>query len=374
MSEEQGVQGVASVLRLGYSGGSWGRLFFLHSAAIGVSLFMQAGHVEVKFEPLGRKVDVGRGTQVLRAAMTAGIAMDTPCGGHGTCGKCRVFLSGSVADPTETERSLLSEEEVARGMRLACQSRVAGACTIEVPESSTLEAAYQILAGPNGAASVGVSDPVVRKRFIALPEPSRDDAAPDLERVEQALGAVSTDVELMRVLPERLRDAAWRGTFVLYDSRLIDFEAGDTSGACYGMAFDVGTTTVVGVLLDLVTGDQRATCSRMNPQTRFGDDVLSRILHATQEPGGLAALQEAILDEIASMTQRMAEDAGVALGHIYDVTFAGNTTMLHLLAGIPPRALGQVPFVPAFHRGLAWSAADLGLPIHTRAGVHIFPV
>lgn len=336
---------------------------------------MPEQEVRVKFEPSGRTVSVPQGTKILDAAVRAGVALDTPCGGHGTCGKCRVRLVDGTSQPSDTERATLTPAELAAGLRLACQACVSESCLVEVPEESILAGTFQILGGGDAHAALGVADAGVSKQFIALSRPDRDDASPDVERLERVLGPFEIDLALLRELPHRLREGDWRGTVTLADGRLIDFEPGvDTTAECCGVAFDVGTTTVVGVLLDLVTGRERAACSRMNPQTGFGDDVLSRILYATQHATGLHELQQAIAVEISDMIRELADRADVSAGTIYQAAFAGNTTMLHLLAGIDPHALGQVPFTPAYRHGLHVDAATLGLPLHPRASVYLFPV
>lgn len=336
---------------------------------------MRGKEIPIRFEPYGKTVSVPEGTRILLAATKAGVCIDTPCGGHGTCGKCKVRLLENAPEASETERELLSAAEVEANVRLACQARVSYPCTVAIPEESLQAQVYQILDGGDGPAVVDVSDRAVHKQFVELRRPSRDDAVSDRERLARAIGPFEVEVNLLRALPGRLREGDWRGTAVLIGDRLIDFEPGaDTSGACYAAAFDVGTTTVVGVLLDLTTGQECATCSRVNPQTGFGDDVLSRILHATQNPSGLEELQQVILLEVNSMTEELARGAGAPVEQIYEVAFSGNTTMLHLLTGIDLRALGQVPFTPAFQHGLSLPAVDLGLRMHPRARVYVFPV
>jgi uncharacterized 2Fe-2S/4Fe-4S cluster protein (DUF4445 family) len=335
---------------------------------------MSETEVSIKFQPSGRTVSVPKGIRYLQAAARAGVTIETPCGGHGTCGKCKVRIVTGAPRATETEKRLLNPEEVAEEIRLACQAKVTGSCTVEIPEASLSASLHQILGGDGGRVQVDVSDSPVRKCRVELPPPHRGDAASDLERLQRVLGEFQVDVSLLRDLPRRLREAHWCGAAVIHDSTLMDFEAGDTTSACLGAAFDVGTTTVVGTLLDLQTGEQRAAVSRMNPQTRFGDDVLSRILYASQQENGARRLQEVVVAEVNDMLGDLAGQAGVGTERVYDITFSGNTTMLHLLTGIDPRALGQVPFVSAFHRGLSLPARAMGISIHPRGAAYVFPV
>ena len=328
--------------------------------------------IPVKFEPQGKTVFVLKGTNVVEAAANAGIVLDTPCGGQGTCGKCRVRILQNACEPTEVERNQLTREELAEGVRLACQSCASGPTTIEVPETSVLASTFQILGAGEGGVT-DVSDVAVRKRYVELPAPSREDEAPDLDRLQREVGPCSVALDLLRAIPGRMRDWGYHGTAVLADHRLIDFEAGNTEGECYAAAFDIGTTTLVGVLVDLSTGRECASVSRMNPQTSHGDDVLSRILFA-REAEGLAELHGAVVGEVNEMLGALCDEGGAAAERIYEATFAGNTTMQHLLEGVDPTALGAVPFTPTIGHSLLLRASDLGLAIHPRGRAYIYPV
>ncbi len=328
--------------------------------------------VRVTFEPHGRAVFVLTGTKVIEAAGRGGLTIDTPCGGAATCGKCRVRIRGKVCAPTTEEKAILSEAELADGWRLACQSSICGECVIQVPETSLFASRHQILQDTKTDGETDVL-PAVRKQYVQLPEPSLDDDAPDLIRLQAAVGPVDVGLGVIRQLGQRLREGGFAGTAVLTDHRLIDFEAGDTSAQCHGAAFDIGTTTVVGSLLDLVTGQEVAIDSAMNSQVRFGDDVLSRI-ELGSTPAGLEELRTEILKTIGAILDRLCEQAHIGREEIYEIALAGNTTMQHLLCGIDPAQLGQVPFVPAYGRGLTVSATDLGIAIHPRAQAVVFPV
>ena len=333
---------------------------------------MPDGQVRVTFQPHGRAVFVLPGTKIVEAAARAGLTVETPCGGQGTCGKCRVRVSGEACEPTSAEAQRLSGEDLAAGWRLACQSAICGPCIVEVPESSLFASQHRILEEAR-TGDAGEVRPAVRKVYVELGTPSLADDAPDLLRLQNAVGPVAAGIDLLRVLGRRLREGAFRGTAVLADDTLIDFEPGDTSGACYGAAFDVGTTTIVGSLVDLCTGREAAIESAVNAQVRFGDDVLSRIQHASA-PAGLEELRSAVLGTIGEVLAALCREANVPPERIYEATFAGNTTMQHLLAGIDPAQLGQVPFVPAFGRSLTVSAAELGIVVHARAAALVFPV
>ena len=333
---------------------------------------MPDGQVRVTFEPHGRSVFVLRGTKVIEAAARGGLALETPCGGQGTCGKCRVQVRGGVCEPTAAETERLSADELAAGWRLACQAAICETAVIDVPDSSLFASQHQILEEARTAEATEVM-PAVRKVHVELGEPSLTDDAPDLLRLQNELGPVQAGLEVLRGLGRRLREGQFKGTAVLADHHLIDFEPGDTAAECYGVAFDVGTTTVVGSLVDLCTGRELAVESDMNPQVRFGDDVLSRIEYGSA-PAGLEELRSTIVATIRGLLDRLCAEAPAPRERIYEVTFSGNTTMQHLLCGIDPAQLGHVPFVPAFGRAVIVPAAELGIDIHPRAAAVVFPV
>jgi uncharacterized 2Fe-2S/4Fe-4S cluster protein (DUF4445 family) len=333
---------------------------------------VKKGKVAVVFEPQGKRVHVERGTLIREAAAEAGLPLDSPCGGQGTCGKCKVRV---LADPDSigaSESMALSAEERDQGFRLACQSRVIAPTTIEVPETSLVGSAYQILtAAGQGLADDG--DPPVRKQFVELPKPSLEDGQADLERLREAAGPFEASLSVLRCLPKRLRDADFTGTSVISSGHLIDFEPGDTSRESYVAAFDIGTTTLVGVLLDMTSGRECASASRMNPQTHYGDDVLTRINHACNETNGLGQLHGDIINAINEMIQELTAHCRIPRDRVYQAAFAGNTTMQHLLTAVDPGALGTLPFVPAVGGGLVADAADLGIHIHPRGHAYVFP-
>jgi uncharacterized 2Fe-2S/4Fe-4S cluster protein (DUF4445 family) len=328
--------------------------------------------VRVTFEPQGRTVWVLEGTSLLEAAGVAGLAIEAPCGGAAVCGRCRVQVTAGAAAPTTADIERLSPELCAQGWRLACRTHASGNCTVVVPDESMAGTSHQILAQRQQGAPCPPA-PAVRKLHVRLPQPSSDDPAPDLLRLERAVGPVKADLELLRTLGARLRQGGFEGTAVLTDHRLIDFEPGDTSGSCYGAAFDIGTTTLVGSLLNLCTGQEAAMVSDINPQVSFGDDVITRILHAGSSDG-LTELRDAIVKAVRKMLDHLCHQGGVDRNHVYEVAFAGNTTMQHLLCGIDPSPLGHVPFAAVHGRGLLLSAAELGLHIHPRGMAYVFPV
>ncbi len=334
---------------------------------------MGVDSVTVTFEPQGRAVRVHPGVTVREAAARAGVFLDYPCGGQGTCGKCRVRMSADSGQLTSVERDLLPESERRHGMRLACQCVVKDSLTVTVPETSLLASSYKILSEAS-ATTHAADDPPIRKQLVNLPTPVLADDCADFERLQRVLGPVSADLDLLAALPAFLRTHGFSGTAVVADGRLLDVESDDTAASCHVAAVDIGTTTLVAALLDLVTGNELARVSRMNPQTSLGDDVLTRILHAREGGDGLRELQRDVVLAVDAMLAELAAQAGIHAADIYEVTVAGNTTMQHLFAGLDPSALGEIPFAPAISAPMQIPAEGLGLTIHARGIVHVFPV
>ncbi|MGC9453708.1 MAG: ASKHA domain-containing protein [Phycisphaerae bacterium] len=334
---------------------------------------MAQKQLRVTFQPHGRAVYVLPGTTVLEAAARAALTIDTPCGGAGTCGKCRVRFTSGACPPTDAEKQHISERDLDAGWRLACQTHICGESVVTVPESSIFADQHQILTESLAAAEAEIL-PAVRKQYVELPQPSLDDARPDLVRLDAELGHVNAGLDLLRVLPGRLREGGFKGTAVLTDGELIDFEPGDTSSECVGVAFDVGTTTIAAAMLDLTNGEELAVASGVNPQVSYGDDVLTRIRRAGESSEGGGELRCAVVEGMDALLERLCSDAGVSRQRIYELTVAGNTTMEHLLCGLPVGQLGEVPFVPVHGRALTLNADELGLDVHPRAPVHMMPL
>ena len=333
----------------------------------------QAKPVKVVFQPSGRSVQTQEGATVREAATRAGVFLDYPCGGQGTCGKCRIIGQSGLVEAGDTERGLLSAEDLAHGVRLACQSQIAGDAVVVLPGAGSGAATGQIL---SVSSVIGETqyDPPVRKVAVSLAEPSLGDDLADFERLSAAMGAESIDFSLQQILPARLRECAFQGTAVLHGNVLMDFEGGDTSGAFPVAAVDIGTTTVVAALVDANTGETLATASRMNPQIRFGDDVLARLTHIQNNPSGQDELQQAIVGELNGMMAELADQANITASQIHDIAIAGNTTMQTLLLGIHAAPLGQAPFVAGRRAGFTFAAKELGLAVHPRGRAYTFPV
>jgi len=332
--------------------------------------------IKVTFQPSGRSGYVLPGTSLIEAAGRMGVILQTPCGGQGTCGKCRVRLVGeSEADERSMAADgggLLSKEEIAQGIRLACQTRVDAPMVVDVPRESTFENHQQILVSDAGDS--GEVNPVTRKVRFELVAPSREDVRSDLARMIDELGEdIEIAPDVVRHLSRFLRDNGWRGQAVFAGKELLCVEEPDAPEGAFGVAFDVGTTTVVGTLFDLADGSVCGVASEMNAQIAYGDDVISRILMVREESGALEILQQAIQGTINKILTSLVQKAGIRSGQIYEVVIAGNSTMQQIVSGFDPSALGEVPFVQVFDKAQTLRAGELGLRVADCATVYVFP-
>ncbi|GAV25208.1 ferredoxin [Carboxydothermus islandicus] len=284
-----------------------------------------------------------------------GIKFDFPCGGVGKCKKCKVKILKNNG----------FEEEV-----LACQTKVESDLVIDLQQR---EQKHHILnEGVNRQIEL---KPLVRKIYVELPKPTLEDNRPDWTRIKEALGRadLKTKVSLLQELPEKLRQSGFKVTIVITEDEILAVEAGDTRAKHLGMAFDIGTTTVVGYLLDLNTGKELAHVSTLNPQTKYGADVISRITFATQEIDGLLKLHREIINEINNLIAKATKQAGHTPQNIYTITIAGNTTMHHLFLKIPPENLAKAPYVPVVRDPVIADAKDLKIAINPAGKVFVLP-
>jgi uncharacterized 2Fe-2S/4Fe-4S cluster protein (DUF4445 family) len=310
------------------------------------------------------------GTTVFDAASWNGVAIDSTCGGHGTCKKCKVRIVSGHAPLSSVDPRAFSVEELKAGWRLACRAPAQEDLTVEVPPLQTRPKAALV-----GVGRHVILRPAVQKRYIELSEPTLEDQASDLERVLAAMDDLELRVplDLVRGLGATLRDADWKVTAVVCDDLLIDVEARDTSEARYAIAFDLGTTTVVATLLDLETGQPRAVRSVLNAQQPFGADVITRISATMLDPDALGRLQTHAHETLQLLTDEVCGEAGVDPSQVYEVVVAGNVTMIQLALGIDPQPLSMAPFTIAARTLPEARASDFGLRVHERAPAVLFP-
>jgi uncharacterized 2Fe-2S/4Fe-4S cluster protein (DUF4445 family) len=334
------------------------------------------GRVELSFTVLAkegtattRSVRVPPGVTVFDSASWNGIAVDSTCGGHGTCHKCKVQVSPEALVTRHDERTF-SPGDLEAGWRLACLVQATTDLDVVVPPLTTRPKAATV-----GVGRQVILRPAVQKRYVELDEPTLSDQRTDLDRLLAAIDDLEpvADLYLLRRLPTVLRQADFKVTAVVVDEALVDVEPGDTTGTRYGLAYDLGTTTVVATLLDLATGTPVAVASVLNRQQPYGGDVITRISATMMEPAALGRLQQAAADTLADLAAQVCYEGGVDPGHVYEVALAGNATMTALALGIDPEPLGVAPFVMSTFQPPVVLASELGLALHPGARVVLFP-
>jgi uncharacterized 2Fe-2S/4Fe-4S cluster protein (DUF4445 family) len=329
--------------------------------------------------------DLPEGTPLVRALWAAGVAVETPCGGFGVCGKCKVrFTGGAVPEPTQEEYRHVPAQELAEGWRLACRHRVMGDIQLEVPAESRPAIAQVLTTAVERPVSL---EPAVRRLPLHVPAPSTSDERSDLRRLldalrEQhgiALAVEQVPLGVLRQLPQVLRDAGFRVHAVLFcdpehpaANRLLAVQPDDTH-PLLGIAFDIGTTTLVGYLIDLQSGKELAYAARLNPQVQYGDDVVSRLSFVYHDPAGLKQLQHAVVRGMNEIIAEACQTAGVDPHDVFEVVAVGNTTMLHFLLGVNTNSIAVAPYVPVFTDLLSVEVRQIGLRVNPAAMLTTLP-
>jgi len=310
------------------------------------------------------------GTTVFDAASWNGIAIDSTCGGHGTCKKCKVRVVSGNMPVSSVDPRAFTIEELKGGWRLACRATAHEDLTVEVPPLQTRPKAALV-----GVGRHVILRPAVQKRYVELTEPTLEDQTSDLERLLAAMDDVEPRVPLAvaRKLGTTLREADWKVTAVLVDDLLTAVEPGDTSQRRHAIAFDLGTTTVVATLLDLETGQPRAVHSVLNAQQPLGADVISRISATMLDPAALDLLRERAHETLRQLAAEVCDEAGVDPAGVYEVVVVGNVTMIQLALGIDPEPLSMAPFTITARTLPEAAASDFGLEVHERAPAVLFP-
>ncbi len=343
----------------------------------------------ITFNPSNKTAAVPTGTLLTEALHGAGLDVLQPCGGQGRCGRCAVIVEGGSVRRRSTIR--LTAADIEAGYALACQSVVEGDAAIRVPEEEKIE---RRLATDKTARAVSVPfpyecsrDQTVRAFSLSLGSPTLDDAVDDFARLERALAPhgvedLEAPLPLLKELGARMRDAEWQVTAIIETDnwrqpegppRLIELIPGaDTEVCLYGVAIDIGTTTVSVYLVDLLTGEVVDSAAEYNGQIRRGEDVISRIIYAGKN-NGLGELGALVRETINEVLNRLVQRNHVDPLQIYKATVAGNTTMMHLFIGLPPTSIRLTPYVPAVNHPLPLLAADVGLDIHPLAAVDCLP-
>jgi uncharacterized 2Fe-2S/4Fe-4S cluster protein (DUF4445 family) len=345
----------------------------------------------IVFTPSGKRGRFPVGTPVLQAGRALGVDIDSVCGGRGICGRCQVTLSegafakhgisseaGHLSPFGETERRFAQRKPLISGRRLSCTARILGDVVIDVPADSQVH--RQVVRKAVEAVPIEI-DPTIRLYYVEVAEPDMHQPASDLRRLLEALEREwdlrepGCDLAVIRSLQATLRKGGWTVTVAVHDSgtpTIVAVFPGFRDKA-YGMAVDVGSTTIAAHLCDLATGDVLASVGRMNPQIRFGEDLMSRVSYIMMNPGGEAELTRVVREAIDDLAGEAAAKAGLERTDILEVTLVGNPVMHHLLLGINPVELGGAPFALATDGSTALLASALDLSLHPGARAFVLP-
>jgi len=345
--------------------------------------------VLVVFTPSGKRARVARGTTVLQAAQDLGVDLDSVCGGRAICGRCQVILSeGSFPkhgiESRPAHLSVLGENEIAydevegltENRRLGCSVRLLGDAVIDVPPESQVH--RQVVRKRTEVHDLSVN-PLVHLHVVEVSEPSMHEPVSDLRRLleelefEWGLTDLDCDPHVLTALQAALRQGQWQVTVAVFREREIIAIWPGYHDRALGMAVDIGSTTIAAHLVDLASGEALASSGRMNPQIRFGEDLMSRVSYVMMHPGSEQQMCDTVRAAIAELITEVCAEAKQSPDNILDCTFVGNPIMHHLLLGLSPLELGGAPFALATDSAVTVSAASLGLGINPGARCYVLP-
>jgi uncharacterized 2Fe-2S/4Fe-4S cluster protein (DUF4445 family) len=343
----------------------------------------------VVFTPSGRRGRFPVGTPLLKAARSLGVDIDSVCGGRAICGRCQCLVSagdfpkhGIVSTPEHVSPASEMEQRYARkkglkpGRRLSCQMRLLGDVVIDVPPDSQVH--KQVVRKRAEVRDIEL-DPAIRLHFVEVEEPDMHNPTGDLERLRKALAEqwglkeLECDLQVIRHLQKSLREGKWQVTVAVHRGQVITAVWPGFYDKAYGLAVDIGSTTIAAHLCDLRTGEVVASSGIMNPQIRFGEDLMSRVSYVMMNPGGDAEMTQVVREAVNTLVEEVAREAGIDRKAILNATFVGNPIMHHLLLGIDPTELGGAPFALALNSGLTLWASQIGVEIEEDARVYILP-
>jgi uncharacterized 2Fe-2S/4Fe-4S cluster protein (DUF4445 family) len=349
----------------------------------------------IKFLPYETTIQVQDGDTVIRAALEAGVHVNASCGGEGVCGKCRVLIEDGTVDGGISEK--LSVEDQEKGYRLACQAIVKNNLVVRIPVESTIDAGVlKMQAAPRRTAHIremnfeelkekGLFIAPVEKKYLELPAPTIQDNLPDITRLisylqlEHDEHRLDVTLAMIRKISPVIREDDFRVTATLVrpvrdvgKTRIINVQPGNTSDQSYAIAMDIGTTTIYGQVIDLISGEVLAEHGEFNGQISYGEDVISRIVYA-EKPGGLAKINEVVIKTINKILTKIVKRSGVDPENISTITLAGNTTMTQLMLAVDPRSIRRAPYVPAATLYPPIKASDLGMELGEHVAALVYP-
>lgn len=350
----------------------------------------QPDHALVVFTPSGKRGSFPIGTSVLQAARELGVDLDSICGGRGLCGRCQILLttgefpkhklssrSEHLSGATKVEtRYQRTNGEFSKGRRLGCQAQVLGDLVIDVPQDSQVH--RQVIRKEVNHANITIN-PAVRLHVVEVVEPDMHEPSGDLRRLKRALATewelsdLHAGLQLLQHLQKALRTGGWQVTVAIHNDHEILAVWPGFKEHIFGVAIDVGSTTIAAHLCDLHSGEVLASSGSMNPQIRFGEDLMSRVSYVMMNPGGDTEMTSAVRDAINTLLAELARDAEISTQDILELTLVANPVMHHLLLGIDPVELGGAPFALASDEALLVDTVDLNFDVHKKAKAYLLP-
>ena len=352
-----------------------------HSIVSPPSAKHKKGYVWLNVSPDDLWLKVRPGETVWKALQKTDVELEGECGGLGKCGKCKIKVLSSIDPPSKVEKELLDEEELKRGIRLACRTKVNHDLVISTGERDVGAEHFQVLTTSHILKTSHLPllclEPLVDKRLFTLPPNLQNEGLSDLDRIKLVMGPEYQDLEVplhcLRTLPEMLKRTRFRGAAVFHENCLLAWQNREEMHRHYGLIFDLGTSTLVGKLISLRDGSEVAVASCLNSQSRHGTDVISRIQYAREHPNGLEHLHQHLIRDLSQITTRLLKTVGLNPNDIFVAVAAGNTTMQHFLLALNPSGIAEAPFSPVLTDGLIVKAADVGLELHAESLFYVMP-
>lgn len=313
-------------------------------------------------------INVKSGENLLNVLREKDVFVSNPCSGKGVCGKCKVRLIRGASEPRENDLIHLSKEEIEAGFRLACNIEVNKNLEVITPEKSS---SMEVLI--NGMQQQYEICPLIEKKYVRMDKPSIEDQRDDYKRLSDACSIDNLVVNLKELskINDIIRKGEFDNTVTLYENQLLNIEIGNSTEQNYGIAVDIGTTTIAAYLVNMKDGKMVNVESRVNKQQAFGEDVITRINFTIENKDGLKILKESIIMQINDIIEELSKNSDININDIYDITIVGNTTMIHILMGLPCKNIAMAPYTPVITKAVNMRASELGLL--TKGIVSIMP-
>ena len=323
-------------------------------------------NVTMNWENGQKQCKVEKGSNLLKVIRENSISIDTPCNGNGTCGKCKVKINSKNLRKDLEVTEHLCKEEIEAGIRLACSTTIEE--DMEVFVKNEYEGMSVLISGIEKDLKV---DSLVKKKHIILTKPNLEDQRDDFFRVKEScsdicnIDNVVIDIKLLTILGKKIREYDFDFTVTFFKNKIVHIEKGNTVKYNYGIAVDIGTTTIATYLINLNSGEEIDVLSQVNNQRNYGADVISRINYTMEESKGLEKLQYSIVIQLCEMINILCEKNSICKDNIYDIVVVGNTTMIHILLGIPCENIAMAPYIPTITEAIEFNAKEIGIDLNS---------